>query len=380
MRVLLSGGGTGGHVYPALAIAHALQASGPSNGADARAARDRPAHSVLYVGSRSGVERELALRAGLPFVGVDTGQFRGRTLWGMASSAWRVQRGIRQARAILAAFQPDLVFLTGGYVTVPVAIAAWLAGVPQLIYLPDLTPGLAVRLLSHLAQHVAVTLESAARHFPGKAVVTGYPVRAELLAAASDPAGARRRLGLNGHRPVLLVMGGSHGARSINRAICAALPALLERAQVIHITGRLDWPWVQRERERLPSSLQREYHPHPYLHEALADALAAADLVVNRAGASVLGELPAVGAPAVLIPYPHAGGHQRANARFLAERGAARLIEDHRVHEELAPTLLALLADEAARQRMREAARSLARAEATQRIVRLMEAMVEQRG
>lgn len=263
--------------------------------------------------------------------------------------------------------------------TAPVAIAASMAHVPLLIYLPDLTPGLAVRWLSLLAQKVAVSFEPAARYFPGKAVVTGYPVRAELVAAAADPAAARRRLGLHDGKPVLLVMGGSHGARSINQAVCAALPTLLEHAQVIHVTGHLDWPWVSREGECLPAALRGDYHPYPYLHEELADALAAADLLVNRAGASNLGELPAVGLPAVLVPYPHAGRHQHINAAFLVEQGAARLVEDEALAHELVPTVLELLKDTAVRQRMAEAARSLARTDATRRIIDLMSSMVKER-
>ncbi len=334
-------------------------------------------HKILYAGNPTGVERRLVDRAGLPFAGVDSGQLRGRAPWVMAANAWRIQRGIRQALRLLKTFQPDIVFTTGAYVAVPVAIAARLTGVPLLIYLPDLTPGLAIRWLSRLAQKVAVSFEPAAAYFPGKAVVTGYPVRPELLAAAADRAGARERLGLRADRPVILVMGGSHGARSINRAVCAILPQLLERAQVIHVTGHLDWPWVQAERDKLPSALQNAYHPYPYLHEELADAMAAADLIVNRAGASTLGELPAMGLPGVLVPYPHAGRHQYINAQFLAERGVVRLIEDHMLQESLLPTLLTLLEDAAARQRMAQAARALARTDAAERIVRLMQEIVE---
>jgi UDP-N-acetylglucosamine--N-acetylmuramyl-(pentapeptide) pyrophosphoryl-undecaprenol N-acetylglucosamine transferase len=148
---------------------------------------------------------------------------------------------------------------------------------------------------------------------------------------------------------------------------------------VIHVTGHLDWPWVSREGECLPAALRGDYHPYPYLHEELADALAAADLLVNRAGASNLGELPAVGLPAVLVPYPHAGRHQHINAAFLVEQGAARLVEDEALAHELVPTVLELLKDTAVRQRMAEAARSLARTDATRRIIDLMSSMVKER-
>ncbi len=318
------------------------------------------------------MEEELVQRASLPFAAVESGQLRGRAPWIVAANVWRIRRGVRQAHRLMHDFQPDIVCITGAYVAVPVAIAARHAGIPLLIYLPDLTPGLAIRWLSRLAQKVAVSFEPAAAYFPGKAVVTGYPARAELVAAAADRAGARRRLGLQERDPVLLVMGGSHGARSINRAVCAALPRLLARTQVIHIAGHLDWPWVQREGENLSPMLRNRYHLYAYLHEEMADALAAADLIVNRAGASNLGELPAVGVPAVLVPYPHAGRHQRVNATFLAERGVARVVEDEALDRDLLPTVLALLEDVPTRQRMAQAARALAQPDAAQRMVNLM--------
>jgi len=175
--------------------------------------------------------------------------------------------------------------------------------------------------------------------------------------------------------PVLLVMGGSHGARSINRAICASLEQLLARAQVVHVTGPLDWPWVQEEAARLPAELRARYHPYAYLHDELADAMAAADLIVNRSGASNLGELPIMGLPGVLVPYPHAGRHQQINAEFLVAHGAAVIVEDAALARDLLPTALGLLEDVDARQRMAAAARRLARPDAAQRMVELMASM-----
>jgi UDP-N-acetylglucosamine--N-acetylmuramyl-(pentapeptide) pyrophosphoryl-undecaprenol N-acetylglucosamine transferase len=327
------------------------------------------------VGNPAGVERALVERAGLPFAAVDSGQVRGHAPWVVAGNLARVARGVGQALRLMRSFRPDVVFITGAYVAVPVSIAARLAGIPLLIYLPDLSPGLAIRWLSRLAQKVAVSVEPAARYFPGKAVVTGYPVRAELLAAAADRPGARRRLGLEEGWPVLLVMGGSHGARSINRAICASLEQLLARAQVVHVTGPLDWPWVQEEAARLPAELRARYHPYAYLHDELADAMAAADLIVNRSGASNLGELPIMGLPGVLVPYPHAGRHQQINAEFLVAHGAAVIVEDAALARDLLPTALGLLEDVDARQRMAAAARRLARPDAAQRMVELMASM-----
>ena len=258
---------------------------------------------------------------------------RGRSLRVALGSFLRMRRGVGQCRAILTEFRPDVVLLTGGYVAAPVAWTAWRMHVPTLIYLPDVTPGDSIRWTSRLATRVAVSFPEVARYFGNKAVVTGYPVRRELF--TTDRTTARGALGLRADLPVLLVMGGSRGARSINRALAAALPALLPRCQIVHISGTLDWPEVEGKaaalRHALAGSQEAEladrYHAYPYLHEMPA-ALAAADLVVARAGAATLAEFPAVGLPAILAPYPYSGQHQDANAAYLADRGAAVILKD----------------------------------------------------
>ena len=247
--------------------------------------------------------------------------------------AWA--RGAQQCAALIREFRPDVAFITGGYVAAPLAWAASRARpkVPLLIYLPDLTPGQAIRLTSRLAKAVAVSFPEVAPHFPGKAVVTGYPVRTELLMARKDA--ARAALNLRPDLPMLLVFGGSRGAHSINQALLAALPQLLPICQVVHISGQLDWPAIGDAGTRIAAELaasagwaDARYHPYPYLHDEMVQALAAADLVIARAGASVLGEFPAVGLPSILAPYPYAGQHQDANAAYLADRGAALVIPD----------------------------------------------------
>lgn len=329
---------------------------------------------LLYVGSRDSVEERLAARAGVDFEAIETGQLRGRAAWVAARNLWRMGRGLRRSQHLVARFAPDVVLVTGGYVCAPLVVAARRQGRPVLIYLPDVQPGLAIRWLSRLAQRVAVTCAEAARFFPGQAVVTGYPVRASLLQAAEDRPAARRAFGLEPQEKTLLVFGGSRGARRINQALTANLSPLLAVCQVIHISGELDWPWVQAEADRLPTELRRRYRPFAYLHEEMAQALAAADLVVSRAGAATLGEYPALGLPSLLVPYPHAGRHQEANAQYLASRGAAQVLDDAALGEQLLPALLALLSDEATLKRMGERAQALARPEAAMRIV---EALLE---
>ncbi len=292
----------------------------------------------------------------------------------MLSAVWAMSRGFWQARRLVAAYRPDVLFVTGGYVCVPVTLAARLAHVPVLIYLPDMQPGLAIKFLAHFADQVAVTVPSAMDYFrPDQAVVTGYPVRGQLF--ERDAVEARTRLGLDiksDSPPVLLVFGGSQGAHSINQAVYENIETLLEEAQVIHISGQRDAEWTQARRASLSERLRGRYHLYAYLHEEMVDALLAADLVVSRAGASTLGEFPAAALPAVLVPYPHAGAHQWDNAHYLVEAGAAVAIADADLGTALVPTVLDLLADDDRRAAMRQAAQILARPDAAQHIGHLL--------
>lgn len=337
--------------------------------------------AICWVGSYNGMERALVERNGIPFMSITASGIRGRGLFQAAQGMITLARGFVQARRLLSAFRPEVVFATGGYVCAPVVLAAWLARIPILIYLPDVEPGLTIRFLARFAQRVAVTTAASVRFFrPGQAVVTGYPVR-RVLQEPHDPASARKRLGIEAPSPggeerVLLVMGGSQGAHSINRAVCEKIEDLLVEAQVIHLTGRRDVGWVRERRAALSDALRARYHVYDYLEEEMADALWAADLVVARAGASILGELPAAGVPGILVPYPYAGAHQWANADFLASAGAAVIVPDHMVHSQLVPTAISLLRDAARREAMRRAMCALAQPDAAERIARELRELV----
>jgi UDP-N-acetylglucosamine--N-acetylmuramyl-(pentapeptide) pyrophosphoryl-undecaprenol N-acetylglucosamine transferase len=219
--------------------------------------------------------------------------------------------------------------------------------------------------------------------------VTGYPVRPDLHTWQHQA--ALEVFGLSADLLTLLVFGGSKGARSINRALLAALPQLLAEMQVIHVSGELDWPEVETFRvglvDRLDSSLPLDqrlemasrYHAYPYLHEEMGAALAAADLVVSRAGAATLGEFPLFGIPAILVPYPHAWRYQVVNAQFLTQRGAALLLEDRDLPEKLLPTVLGLVRDRSRREAMRQAMRSLARPDAARSIAHIIRDLAARR-
>jgi UDP-N-acetylglucosamine--N-acetylmuramyl-(pentapeptide) pyrophosphoryl-undecaprenol N-acetylglucosamine transferase len=356
VRVWIAGGGTGGHVYPGLAVVQAL------------AAKSNASLQFLYVGGEGGVEEQLAERAGLRFVGVSAGGVHGLAPRRVVQNLIKLIQGWWSAYQLGRRERPVVLFATGGYASVPVALAAWVLRVPILVYLPDIEPGLAVRVIARLAKQVAVTVEDSRSYFPAhKVIVTGYPVRAEFHEL--DRTEARATLGLLSDvgEPVLLVMGGSTGARSINQALSGVLESVLELTQVVHVSGKLDWPWVEEQRESLPAALKARYHAFSYLHE-MGTALAAADLTVCRAGASTLGELPFFGLPAVLVPYPHAWRYQRVNAEWLVGRGAAVQVDDVRLPEELLPTVHQLLSDRAALKSMSSRMRGLARPDAAARL------------
>jgi UDP-N-acetylglucosamine--N-acetylmuramyl-(pentapeptide) pyrophosphoryl-undecaprenol N-acetylglucosamine transferase len=340
LRILLTGGGTGGHVYPALSVV-------------AASARAGEVADYLWIGTVEGMERGIVERAGLPFEPVTAGAIRGRSVTAAVISLLSTLRGTHQALSIIRRWQADVVLATGGFVCVPVVLAAKLAHIPRVIYLPDLRPGWAVRFLARIASAVAVSFDEVCPFIPTrKTYVTGYPVRPEIF--DWTPEQGRLVLGVTDGAPVTLVLGGSRGAQSINDAIFQNLESLLEKTWIVHAAGVNNVAGIEKRRAALPPLLQQRYRLYPYLNEELVPALVSATVVVARSGASVLGELPAVGAPGILVPYPHAGGHQRLNASFLAERGAAR-------NGALATAILDLLADNVRRDRMATAVRRLAR-------------------
>ncbi len=320
------------------------------------------------------MERDLVSRAGVPFRAIRAGAMHGIGPIRAAGNAVRTSRGVLEARRILAEFAPDVVFLTGGFVGVPVSVAAWLQRVPSVVYLPDIEPGHALRVMARFAAKVATTTEASARFIPpAKMVVTGYPVR-DVFATASRER-ARQHFGIADGEPVLLVYGGSKGARSINRAVLAGLPRLLELAVVIHVTGASDWESVRDARAHLPEGQRARYLAFEYLHDEMALVMAAADLAVCRAGASTLGELPYLGLPAILVPYPYAWRYQKVNAQYLADRGAAVVVRDEVLSDDregLLAHVVELLGDPARLHAMRQASLRLGCRDGAERIAALL--------
>jgi len=322
---------------------------------------------TLFVGEDAGMERALVEREGVPFAAIHAGALNGVGLVQAARGALRLLRGMFEALRLLASFRPHVVLLTGGFVGVPVAVAAWLRRVPSVVYLPDIEPGLALQLMARFAHRIAVTAPESSRFVSAeKMIVTGYPARAAF--AQADRPAARRRLGLPDDGAVLLVYGGSRGAQSINRAVVAGIERLAAECTVVQVTGALSWNEVSAAHARAAESVRARWKVYPYLHEEMVDAMAAADLTVCRSGASALGELPCVGLPAVLVPYPFAWRFQKTNAQHLSSRGAAIMLEDGAMADQLVGRVLDLLGDRDALASMRAASRAAARCDGARRI------------
>jgi UDP-N-acetylglucosamine:LPS N-acetylglucosamine transferase len=380
VRLLICAGGTGGGIYPALSVLQALTKKDESVRMKAEEDRDwmsvnHPSPSifhpseVLWVGGIGGMETDLVKRAGVPFEAISAAGVHGVGLRALPRNLWLLGRGYRQARRIVRRFRPDILFFTGGYMGVPVALAG--RKIPSVVYVPDIEPGLALKVQSRFASRIAVSTEDSRHYFPRHpgVAITGYPTRPDLN--AWSPEQARQFMGTSVDLPTLLVFGGSRGARSINQALLSALPALLKEMQVIHISGQPDWPEVEAFRTSLVPGDAARYHAYTYLHE-MGAALGAADLALTRAGASTLGELPLFGLPAILVPYPYAWRYQQTNAQYLARRGAAMVLADADLNTQLLPVVRRLMGDQAQRNQMSQLMRSLARPAAADSIADLL--------
>ncbi len=328
IKILVTGGGTGGHVSPALAVIQTVQAL--AVGADWTP-------EFRYVGSRNGVEQGLVEAAGIPFVGVQSGKLRrAATVRGLLtlknfSDALRVPVGILQAIGEVRRFAPDVVLATGGYVSVPPVIAAGLLRRPVLIHEQTVQIGLANKIAARFATRIALTFEGAALELPPslrrKAFVTGNPVRLAIF--GGNKARAVKRFDFDpadDSLPTVYVTGGALGAKSINAAVEAVLPELLQSCRVVHQCGRQDGEHFASVRAGLPE-LQRRYFAVPFVGDEIADIFALCDLIAGRSGAGTVTEAAAVGRPALFIPLvPTGGDEQTRNARRSGEAGAATIL------------------------------------------------------
>jgi UDP-N-acetylglucosamine--N-acetylmuramyl-(pentapeptide) pyrophosphoryl-undecaprenol N-acetylglucosamine transferase len=351
MRLLIAAGGTGGHIYPALAVARSLSAK-------------PEAPELRWLGGHRGLEGTLVPAAGIPLRRLAARSLRTTEVDVHAVlDPARLAVSVPQAMAVLARERPAAIFTTGGYVAVPVLLAAAPLRIPVVMWDGNVIPGRAVRATARLADALAVSFDATCRALataaPGRpCYVTGTPIRD---VGAIDREAARARMDVDPGERVLLIFGGSQAVRRFNVAVAEALPRLVERVTVIHVTGDEGYAAALAGREGLPEAVRGRYRPYPFLRDEMLAALAAADLVVGRAGSSTLAEVSAMGLPIVVVPYPHAAGHQRANAASLVEAGAARLIDDEAFDADVLLAASALLDDPRAHAEMSAAARSLGR-------------------
>lgn len=342
-------------MYPGLTVTQILSKAG---------------HDVLWVGTAEGIEANLVQREGLPFESIQAAGVHGVSLKKLPGNLLKLWKGYQDSKAILKRFKPDALLFTGGFVAVPMAFAG--RHIPSLLYVPDIEPGLALKTLGRFAKKIAITTEDTKMYYKSsdKLVVTGYPLREELKQWTK--AKALDYFQFDPAIPTILFMGGSTGARSINNAVIDNAERLVEKYQVIHLVGHLDWEIVSTATQKLGA----RYQAFPYLHEVGA-AMAAADLVVSRAGASALGEYPYFGLPAVLVPYPYAWRYQKVNADYLIEHGAAVLLEDQNLMSYLWKTVDGLMQDPAKLTAMSNAMRSLRHPQAAESIAALLYEMAE---
>ncbi len=353
MRILVSGGGTGGHIYPALAVAREL--------------RKRYDAELLFLGDINGLETKIVPAVGIPFVGITAGKLRRYLSAGTLTDLGRVPKGVMQAVGHVRRFKPDAAFTSGGYVSVPAGIAARLCGVPLVMHQQDVPPNLANRLLTPLATRISVSFPDSLRYFPKECTtLAGNPVREEVLAMAEgNGATYRPQFGLDFALPVLLVTGGSQGARRLNQVTTEALPRILPRCQVLHVSGEYTFEETRAAAERQLAAtpeLRSRYALYAYLTDEMPMALAASDVVLCRSGAATLAELAVVGRPGILVPLPpgFTGSPQQVNANMFVRAGAAEMILDKRLTvDRLLGALLPLLSDVARRNAMGKAAREL---------------------
>jgi len=363
---LITGGGTGGHTSPGLAVATTLRHRG---------------HRVAWIGSQDGVEAKRVPAAGIEYYAIATGKLRRYWDWHNVSDLFaHVPAGMIGAWRALGRLKPRVVFGTGGFVAFPVIAAAATRGIPSLIHEQTAAPGLANRMSAPLVRKIAVTYADSAKHFaPGKVIVTGNPIRPELRGGSR--ADALARYGFDPGLPLIYVTGGAQGAHRINRAVGETLPALLRHAQLVHQCGDNpttgDHAWLLERRAALPVELAARYVVTPTVGAELADLFAAATLVIGRAGAGTVNECCQLGVAALYIPLPGASGdEQTANARLVEAVGGAEVLPQHA----LTPAALAervryLIATPHRLKEMGEHAISLAVPDAADRIADALETL-----
>lgn len=352
LRLLLTGGGTGGHLFPAVATAE-------------KVTELLPGSRILFIGTRRRLDRDSLKRYGFTVKTIHSYGLKGKNPVELIKALLVLPLSLLESLYHILRFKPDVVMGVGGYVTGPVVAASWLLGKPTLIHEQNSVPGLANRVLGRLVRRVCLSLPQSKSFFPdGKSVLTGNPVRSAIIESGSAPRQKKAKI-------TLLVLGGSQGAQAVNRLMVEAVnanPEGFSSVRLVHQTGKADEQMVR----EAYTAIGIENQVSAFFND-MAKLYSQADLVVSRAGATTLAEIGVVGVPAVLIPYPFAAdNHQQKNASWYAESGAAESFEEKTLNgERLAEEIILILGDEGRLSRMSAAMKKLGIADAADRIVSL---------
>lgn len=353
MKVIISGGGTGGHIFPALSIANALRADNPNN-------------EILFVGATGRMEMERVPAAGYKIEGLPVAGFDRRRPWRNIPVLWRLYKSLRKARRLIDTFTPDIAIGVGGYASGPILKEAQRRGIPTLIQEQNSYPGVTNKLLAPHAQAICVAYDDMDRFFPAEKIIkTGNPVRADLETSPLTPAQAKKQLGFDPQRPLIVVTGGSLGAATVNQAIDTLVQnPLPAQTQLLWQTGKHYYPQYT---HRSSPGIKVQ----PFITD-MATAYRAADIIISRAGAGTISELQNLGKAAILIPSPNvAEDHQRKNALALVQANAALMIDDTQAIAQLTPTLQSIITDPQRLETLRRNISAMAMRQADRKIVEI---------
>lgn len=371
MRILLTGGGTGGHIIPILAVIRRLNDREPEN------------LELLYIGSGEGVEQTIVENHEIPYTSVMSGKIRRYfSLKTIVDLGIKLPLGVLQALWKVWRFMPDAVISKGGYGAIPVVIAAWLYRIPIIVHESDIIPGIANKWSARFARIIALSFEGAAEKFKNtkaSILVTGNPIREEMLQGTLEEAQAF--FGMQDSAPTLLVVGGSQGAQRLNTAIINMLPTLTKTMHVIHVAGENNIAEAKEQVELMGSAIVAgRYHLYDFLNAEMNLAYSAANIILTRAGAGTLNEIASRGIPSIIVPLDNsASDHQRANAYYYAERGAAVVVEENNLQENIiVEQIQTILGDTEKYRAMSESALALAEPHAADHLAEIAIRLVKE--
>ncbi|MBR0519688.1 undecaprenyldiphospho-muramoylpentapeptide beta-N-acetylglucosaminyltransferase [bacterium] len=359
MNIIFTGGGTGGHLYPAIAVARALKAKDSNN-------------NILFIGNESGIESSIIPKEGFDIKFVKCSSFSSNPIK-LAKGLFKVTSGVFESLSIISKFKPNLIVGSGGYVSAPVTFAGSLKKIPVVLLEQNTISGKTNRFIGKFAKKICISFEDTAGSFPkGKTVFTGNPVRDDIISAKREE--SRKELNIDRDQFCILVTGASQGAKSINSGIIECLKKWKDKnITIIHLTGEKNWEEIKKATEDLTKDSKIDYRPVAYMNN-IASAYASCDLVIARAGATTLAEISDRGIPAILIPYPHAAeDHQRKNAIFFEKNNAAIEIDDDKIQEKLLETVEMLINDRDKLNSMSNACKKLGKPNAVFEILKVLE-------